>query len=144
MRLSVHTVRLSFTTLAGICAFWVFPDSGPNYIHFQNYKNGGTQQGCTVKGMHIHYVVYDCKETTCKTSRKRRAIWVREWIHKNRSRLRCLPRITKKSLKILQDSESFRIFLRMNKAWKHVDKSRTHPGKHDASSQRCFNVGPSS
>ena len=54
------------------------------------------------------------------------------------------PRITKKSLKILQDSESFRIFLRMNKAWKHVDKSRTHPGEHDASSQRCFNVGPSS
>ena len=28
-----------------------------------------------------------------------------------------------------QDSESFRIFLRMNEASKHVVKSRTHPGK---------------
>ena len=70
MRLSVHTVKLYFTILAGTCAFWAFPDSGPNYIHFQNYKNGGTQQGRNVKGiMHIHYPVYDCKETTCKTSR---------------------------------------------------------------------------
>ena len=40
----------------------VLEDSGPNYIHFQNYQNGGTQQGYTVKGMQIHYLVYDCKK----------------------------------------------------------------------------------
>ena len=92
MRLSVHTVRLSFTrlyftTLRRTCALWICPDSGPNYIHFQNYENSGKQQGCTVKGMHIYYVVYDCKEMTCKTRHKKRAIWVREWINKNRSKL---------------------------------------------------------
>ena len=27
----MHTVRLYFTTFAWTCAFWGFPDSGPNY-----------------------------------------------------------------------------------------------------------------
>ena len=47
--MSVNTVRLSCTTLTGTCAFWGFQDSGPHYIHLK--KNGGTQQGLTVKGM---------------------------------------------------------------------------------------------
>ena len=46
----------------------------PSKHTFKNEKNGGTRQGCTVKGMHINYLIYDYKETTCKTSRKKRTI----------------------------------------------------------------------
>ena len=45
---------------------------------------------------------------------KRRAIWVREWINKNRSKLGAFHALQKELEDI--DSESLRIFLRMNKA----------------------------
>ena len=143
MRLFVHTVRLSFMTLAGTCAFCFFSDSGPNYIHFQNYKNGAHSKVVLLKARTSIMLSTIVKKRRARRAAKRRAIWVREWINKNRSKLKCLPRITKKSLKTNTESHSG-FFLRMNKALKHVDKSRTHPGKHDASSQRCFKVGPSS
>ena len=43
-----------------------------------------------------------------------------------------------------QDSRVIQDFFSNEQSLKDVDKSRTHPGKHDDSSQRCFNVGPSS
>ena len=79
------------------------------------------------------------KKRRARRAAKTRTIWVREWI-KNRSKLGPFHALQKE----LEDQESFRIYLRMDEALKHVDKSRSHPGKHDASCQRCFNVGLSS
>ena len=128
MRLSVHTVKLSFTTLAGTCAFWAFPDSGLNYIHFQNYKNGG--KICT--SIMLSTIV---QKRRARRAAKRRAIWVR-WQIKNRNKLDAFHALQKELED--QDSESFRISLRMDKARKHVDKSSTHSGKHDASRKTLF------
>ena len=74
---------------------------------------------------------------SCKT--KRRTIWVQERI-KNRTKLDAFHALQKEH----EDQNSkrhSRFFLRMDKALKYVDKSRSHPSKNDALSQRCFNVG---
>ena len=109
MRLSVHTVRLFFTILAGTCAFWGFPDSGPDL--YTLLKMVANSKNALLKACAI-ILATTMKKRRAKLAAKRRIIWVREWI-KTRIKLGASNALQKELED--QDAELFRIFLQMDK-----------------------------